>query len=77
MVTDSKDDDTRFSWEATGTMVVDDGVDGRVAMTERDPFQSFVDDHGYLSWLDLRVETVEAGHLEMRVPFDEKLLNPL
>lgn len=77
MVTDAKDDDTRFSWEATRTMVVETAVDGRVSMTERDPFQSFVDDHGYLSWLDLRVETVEEGHLEMRVPFDEKLLNPV
>ncbi len=46
-------------------------------MTERERLQSFIDEHGYLSWLGLRVETAEAGYLELRVPFDEKLLNPV
>ncbi|WP_227377354.1 PaaI family thioesterase [Haladaptatus halobius] len=46
-------------------------------MTEPESFQSFIDAHGYLSWLDLRVETVEEGYLEMRIPYDEKLLNPI
>ena len=46
-------------------------------MTERELLQSFVDEHGYLSWLGLRVETVGDGRLEMRIPFDEKLLNPV
>ncbi len=46
-------------------------------MTERERLQSFIDEHSYLSWIGLRVETVESGQLEMRVPFDEKLLNPV
>jgi uncharacterized protein (TIGR00369 family) len=46
-------------------------------MTERELLQSFVDEHGYLSWLGLRVETVGDGRLEMRIPFDEKFLNPV
>ncbi|WP_227356739.1 PaaI family thioesterase [Haladaptatus salinisoli] len=46
-------------------------------MTEPESFQAFIDAHGYLSWLDLRVETVEEGYLEMRIPYDEKLLNPV
>lgn len=46
-------------------------------MTERELLQSFVNEHGYLSWLGLRVETVGDGHIEMRIPFDEKLLNPV
>lgn len=39
--------------------------------------QSVIDaEHGYLSWLDTRVETVEPGRVVLRVPFDEKLTNP-
>ncbi|MFB6072787.1 MAG: PaaI family thioesterase [Halobacterium sp.] len=37
--------------------------------------QSYVDDHGFLSFLDLRVENVEAGGMTMRVPYHEKLAN--
>lgn len=32
--------------------------------------------HGYLSWLGTRVETVERGRMVLSVPFDEKLTNP-
>lgn len=39
-------------------------------------FQSFIDQHGYLSWLNLTVETAEEGYVEMRIPYDEKLVNP-
>lgn len=39
--------------------------------------QAVIDaEHGYLSWLDTRVETVEAGRVVLRIPFDEKLTNP-
>lgn len=38
--------------------------------------QSFIDEHGYLSWLDLTLETVESGRVRMAVPSDEKLRNP-
>lgn len=32
-------------------------------------------EHGYLSWLNTRVETVERGRIVLSVPFDEKLTN--
>ena len=38
--------------------------------------QSFVERHGYLSWLGLTVESVERGRIVMSVPYDEKLVNP-
>ena len=39
--------------------------------------QSVIDaEHGYLSWLDTTVETVEPGRVVLRIPFDEKLTNP-
>ncbi|MFB6070769.1 MAG: PaaI family thioesterase [Halanaeroarchaeum sp.] len=37
--------------------------------------QSFLDEHGFLSFLDLRVESLEPGHIVLRVPYDEKLAN--
>jgi uncharacterized protein (TIGR00369 family) len=37
--------------------------------------QSYVDDHGFLSFLDLSVERVADGAVELRVPYHEKLTN--
>jgi len=37
--------------------------------------QSYVDDHGFLSFLDLSVEHVDDGEMTMRVPYHEKLTN--
>jgi len=37
--------------------------------------QEFIDDHGFLSFLDLTVEELEVGHLVMRVPYHRKLTN--
>jgi uncharacterized protein (TIGR00369 family) len=37
--------------------------------------QAYVDDHGFLSFLDLEVEDVEEGEMELRVPYHEKLAN--
>jgi uncharacterized protein (TIGR00369 family) len=37
--------------------------------------QSYVDEHGFLSFLDLRVEDVASGEMTLRVPYDEKLTN--
>jgi uncharacterized protein (TIGR00369 family) len=37
--------------------------------------QAHVDEHGFLSWLHLTVESLEPGNLVMRVPYDEKLAN--
>lgn len=38
--------------------------------------QSHIDEHGFLAWLDLRVESLDPGHLVMRIPYDEVLTNP-
>jgi uncharacterized protein (TIGR00369 family) len=33
------------------------------------------EEHGFLSWLDTRVDAVERGRLVMSVPYDQKLTN--
>lgn len=37
--------------------------------------QSHIDDHGFLAWLGVTVESLESGSLEMRIPYDERLTN--
>lgn len=37
--------------------------------------QSYVDDHGFLSFLDLSVERVADGEMTLRIPYHEKLTN--
>lgn len=37
--------------------------------------QQFIDQHGYLSFLDLQVDSLTPGEMVMRVPYDEKLAN--
>lgn len=37
--------------------------------------QSYVDDHGFLSFLDLSVEDLDDGEMTLRVPYHEKLAN--
>lgn len=37
--------------------------------------QEFIDEHGFLSFLDLQVEELEPGYMVMRVPYDPKLTN--
>lgn len=37
--------------------------------------QAFIDDHGFLSFIDLTVEELEPGYLVMRIPYDRKLTN--
>jgi uncharacterized protein (TIGR00369 family) len=36
----------------------------------------FLDEHGYLAWLGVRVDDAGDGWAIMRIPYDEKLLNP-
>lgn len=38
--------------------------------------QEFIESHGFLSWLNLRVEKLDRGRIVMSVPYDEKLVNP-
>ncbi|VTT87956.1 Vng1336c [Halorubrum sp. DM2] len=33
------------------------------------------DEHGYLSWLNTSVETIERGRVVLSIPFDDKLTN--
>ncbi|MFW5905256.1 MAG: PaaI family thioesterase [archaeon] len=37
--------------------------------------QQYIDQHGYLSFLDLQVESLAPGEMVMRIPYDEKLAN--
>lgn len=37
--------------------------------------QRYIDQHGFLSFLDLQVESLTPGRMVMRVPYDEKLAN--
>lgn len=37
--------------------------------------QVIEEEHGYLSWLGTKVESLDRGRMELRVPFDEKLTN--
>ncbi|MDX1745541.1 MAG: PaaI family thioesterase [Halobacteriales archaeon] len=38
--------------------------------------REFIDGHGYLSWLGLTLEAAAPGRVKMRIPWDEKLVNP-
>ncbi|WP_224333574.1 PaaI family thioesterase [Haloprofundus halobius] len=38
--------------------------------------QQFIEqEHGYLSWLNTRVDSIERGRVVMSIPYDEKLTN--
>jgi len=61
----------------------DDGSAGRSADEveaevgdDTDVDEWFIDRHGFFQWLDLRLEDVGAGYAVLRLPYDEKLLNP-
>lgn len=40
-----------------------------------DFLQAALNDHGFLSWLDVQVDGVGDGWVELRVPHDERLTN--
>lgn len=44
------------------------------AMRER--MQARIDDHGYLTWLGVQIESLEPGRAVVRIPYKEELLNP-
>lgn len=37
--------------------------------------QQYIDEHGYLAFLDLQVESLSPGSMVMRIPYDEKFAN--
>lgn len=41
----------------------------------REAVQQRMDAHGFLSWLDVRVEAVSAGRVVLRIPYREELTN--
>lgn len=43
---------------------------------ELEAAREFIDGHGYLSWLGLTLEAASPGRVRMRIPWDEKLVNP-
>ncbi|MFC6823870.1 PaaI family thioesterase [Halopelagius fulvigenes] len=58
----------------------DDGSDGRGDVGFPSEAAAFVQqyieqEHGYLSWLNTRVEEIERGRVVMTIPYDEKLTN--
>lgn len=46
------------------------------ASADGEPWEGFLDEHGYLAWLGVRVDDVGDGWAVMRIPYDDKLLNP-
>lgn len=51
---------------------MDDVFDSEDARTF---LQKYIDEHGYLSFLDLQVESLSPGGMVMRIPYDEKFAN--
>lgn len=54
----------------------DEQTDDEVAGAIREGIQYYIDaHHEFLAWLGLEVESMGAGQVTVRVPFDEKLTN--
>lgn len=43
----------------------------------REGVESVLDDHEFLSWLGVELDTIKEGWVEMSVPYDEKLTNAI
>jgi uncharacterized protein (TIGR00369 family) len=54
----------------------DDGEVKRFSAATIDRMQGFVDEHGYLSWLGVELESAGPGRAVMTVPYHEELTNP-
>ena len=53
-----------------------EGAADALTDAHRERLAAFVERHGFLSWLGLRVDRVERGRIAMSIPGDEKLRNP-
>lgn len=42
----------------------------------REILQARVDEHGFLSWLGVRIAVVDSGHLVLEVPYRDEITNP-
>ncbi|WP_122091310.1 PaaI family thioesterase [Halalkalicoccus subterraneus] len=47
-----------------------------MSSTSPDGLRSFIEQHGYLSWLNLQIDDIEHGRIRMTMQADEKLYNP-
>lgn len=82
---DSSSEDARNEGGRAGT-AVDDAPGGRATHdgTEREAFSAatldrmrgFLDDHGYLSWLGVELESAAPGRAVMTLAYREELTNP-
>ncbi|ELZ18977.1 thioesterase superfamily protein [Haloterrigena salina JCM 13891] len=73
-LTDADDvSDAPETGESTDTADVPDTDDA----TGWPEWGSFVDNHGYLSWLDVRVESLEEGRAVLAIDHDEEFENPV
>ena len=56
---------------------MDEADDERPAFQEETGLTAdFLEEHGYLAWLGVRLSDAGQGWAVMRIPYDEKLLNP-
>lgn len=54
----------------------ENGSDGGFPSEAATLVQQYIEqEHGYLSWLNTRVEEIERGRVVMTIPYDEKLTN--
>jgi uncharacterized protein (TIGR00369 family) len=54
----------------------DDGKSESFSAATLDRMQGFIDDHGYLSWLGVELESAAPGRAVMTVPYRKELTNP-
>ena len=54
----------------------EDGEPDRWEDPESGLSAGFLDEHGYLAWLGVRIDDAGEGWVVMRIPYDETLLNP-
>ena len=54
----------------------EEGTGGEEGPGDAVPWSDFLDEHGYLAWRGVRIEDAGDGWALMRIPYDEKLLNP-
>jgi len=68
------DSDQSTSTETAGVNPLLAGLDGDTRLT-REGAQTAIDQHPFLSWLDVRVEAVADGRVVLAVPHHDRLCN--
>lgn len=57
-------------------MVSEHGRDESLGAEHVAALEAFIESHGFLSWLELSVESMSKGRIELSIPYDQKLVNP-